>query len=291
MINVAPHYCPLCRSTNVQLKFTKQQIRYYSCPDCGFVFSQPDQNYNLSNTITDFEPAYLDYFSEKKHDEKNHAALVQLLKKYKDLSNARIMDVGCGSGKFVRYLRRHGYTAFGLEPSSALFNTFLKNDQFFFQSSVHEFLKAHPADKFDVIIVADVLEHIEDPASFVFEISSMLLPDGILFISTPDTKSSFAKLAGKKWHYYNKYHLSLFSMSNLKDLAARHNLSSLASGYITRYQSLHYIFKYAFNFILHKKFGALSFLSRINVPINLYDNIYGVFKKNRDQTKMKCFGP
>lgn len=270
--------CPLCFGRDIVQLFSKQGILYYKCRSCGFVFSQPDNNPNLTNTIADYEPAYLDYFNEKIHDKKNHDLLVGLIEKQRKLEGARILDVGCGSGKFVKYLRTKGYAAFGLEPSRALYDAFLSRD-YFFNTTISDFLIHHPGEEFDIIIVSDVLEHIDKPLPFIKDIRSIMSDGAILFISTPDTSSLLARLSGKSWHYYNRYHLSLFSKANLIDTGAKNGVTAVSSGTVTRYQSIYYVIKYLFNFILHKKGFVPKFLSRMHLPINLFDNMYVIFKK------------
>lgn len=277
-----PVQCPLCGGDGIRYRFTKQDIPHYSCTSCAFVFSRPAINPNLANAIKDYEPAYLDYFKEKSHDIKNHAALEHLLRKHISLSDTRILDVGCGSGRFVHYLRNRGYEASGLEPSKALYDAFLQGDHFF-NDNLSGFIDRHPHQRFDVIIVADVLEHIEEPGSFIKDICSLLSPGGVVFISTPDTGSVFAKWAGRRWHYYNKYHLSLFNGENLISVFGRHSLSRIDSGKVTRHQSVYYIIQYLLNFIMHRKGSAPAFLKRMIIPVNLLDNMYVIFKKENGQ--------
>jgi 2-polyprenyl-3-methyl-5-hydroxy-6-metoxy-1,4-benzoquinol methylase len=277
-----PLDCPLCSGKNVVHLFVKQDIPYYKCRDCSFIFSRAENNPNLTNAIEDYEPAYMDYFSEKPHDKRNHEWIIKILAKHKALRASRILDIGCGSGKFVQYLEEKGYEVFGLEPSKALFDTFLHADHFF-NLTASQYLKQSPSDKFDIIIISDVLEHVDDPLSFLRDVRSMMSPDGILFISTPDTGSSFARIAGKNWHYYNKYHLSLFSRSNLANAVRGIGLTPRSFGHVTRFQSMDYIIKYLFNFILHKKGAAPGFLGRLHLPVNLFDNMYIVFGNAEDQ--------
>jgi 2-polyprenyl-3-methyl-5-hydroxy-6-metoxy-1,4-benzoquinol methylase len=271
--------CPLCNSLQTKSLFNKQGSPFYSCTACTFVFSKPLNNPNFSNTIKDFEPAYLNYLNQQLHDKKNHDALIKKLSRHADIKTSSILDIGCGSGKFVQYLRGKGYDAYGLEPSEALFNNFLKDHGHFYNVDVHAFRQQHPGRQFSIITIADVLEHIEDPQSFIKEVSHLLSPGGVVFISTPDVRSLFARMAGKGWHYYNRYHLSLFSKKTLSQLMESHGFSVLMLKHLTRYQSLYYIIKYGMNFMLRTERGVPRFLSGINVPVNLHDNMYGVFSK------------
>lgn len=271
-----PPRCPLCNSEKTILLFIKQQSPHYRC-ECGFVFATPPSNANLQNELKDFEPAYLNYLGDQLHDKKNHEALLKKLSKYKALDGCTILDIGCGSGKLVKYLRSKGLEAYGLEPSSALFDTFLKNEPYFFKGEVNGFISQNTDKRFDFIIAADVLEHVEQPVPFMQDIAGILSPGGVLFISTPDAKSVFARLAGRRWHYYNRYHLSLFSPQNLKKLGEDRGLRLAEAGHLTRYQSLYYVIKYGWNFLLQTDKGVPRFLKLVNFPVNLWDNQYGVF--------------
>lgn len=269
--------CPLCNTANSKFLFNKQQSPHYQCDKCGFVFARPDTNANLQNELKDFEPAYLNYLGDQLHDKKNHEALLKKLARCKSPEGCKILDIGCGGGKLVRYLRAKGLEAYGLEPSHALFDTFLKNEPFFFKGDVQDFIIKNPGTKFDVIIASDVLEHIPEPVPFMQQLAAMLTSGGILFISTPDAGSFFARMAGRRWHYYNRYHLSLFSQQTLARLCKANGLTRIEAGHVTRYQSLFYVIKYGWNFLLRTDKGVPGFLKSINFPVNLYDNQYAVF--------------
>ena len=271
-------HCKLCNDASISFLFDKQGVSYFQCSSCKFIFSDSG-NPNLTNRLKDFEPAYIDYLKEKSIDNNNHLFILNKLSKQQDLTGKTFLDIGCGSGKFVKFLQSKGFDAYGIEPSHALFESFLQQDPSFFKGDVLDFSLSNPGRKFDVIIVSDVLEHVEDPARFFEKINQLLSPGGLLFISTPDTNSFLAKAFGKRWHYYNKYHLSIFSRSNIFQLAKRSKLSVISSGTVTRYHSLYYITRYALNFILHRDMKVPNILSRFALPVNLLDNVYVVCRR------------
>jgi len=254
--------------------FEKDGIPHLKCRHCGFIRSHPQHNPNLTNVIAQFEPAYLEYLRPQPHDAKNFEWLISKIKKHKDLAGCRILDAGCGSGKFVRYLRRQGYAAYGLEPSKALYDQFLSGEEPFFHGTLTEH---NVQQRFDIITIIDVLEHIDDPQLFVKAVTERLAPGGLVFISTPDSSSLPARLLKKRWHYYNRYHLSLFSRDNLRGLMAQHGFAQVDGGYVARYHSVHYMLQYMLNFVMRKKAESPRFLQGRVVRVNLFDNMYGAF--------------
>src|SRR5205814_675067 len=56
----------------------------------------------------------------------------------------------------------------------------------------------HPAE--DGIVTAfDIIEHVEDPVTFLEEIAGMLVPGGGVVLTTPDTGHALRYLMGKRW--------------------------------------------------------------------------------------------
>ena len=68
--------------------------------------------------------------------------------------------------------------------------------------------------------------------------SALLRKGGLLLISTPDVGSVFARLSGKRWHYYNEYHLSYFSRITIRRLAAEAGLREVGFTRLPRLKSL-----------------------------------------------------
>jgi SAM-dependent methyltransferase len=273
--------CPIGCSGHVEPLFEKLGIPYFRCSVCGFVFSKPAVNANFANDIADYEPAYLQYFADSLEDQWNHTAVMRWVERIHPVAGRRVLDIGSGSGKFVRYLRRAGADAYGLEPASPLFERYLAGEPFFIPRTVEEFAASTDTDPFDLIFACDVIEHVERPDHFLRDTATMLRPGGVLFVSTPDVGSLFARVCGRRWHFYNRYHLSYLSPTTIRALAARSGLREVGCAYLPRMKSVGFVLSYFANFVLgmeRANFGKR--LEGVAVPLNLYDTMSIAFEKS-----------
>lgn len=111
---------------------------------------------------------------------------------------ARILDIGCGNGRFLGYLIPQGYQAFGIELSG-------KSAERAVAISGLE-LSTEPLsegmfgpDFFDAISLWHVFEHLTQPKQTLEIIDSILKPGGYLFLSLPNIESWQSRLFKGKW--------------------------------------------------------------------------------------------
>jgi SAM-dependent methyltransferase len=99
------------------------------------------------------------------------------------------LDVGSGSGNFLRCLREAGFQVFGVEPSltgSTYARTVHGVETF--HGTVEGFVASGAARDFDVVTLLNVLEHLKDPASILGMLRPRLHRGGILVIVVPDAR-------------------------------------------------------------------------------------------------------
>lgn len=267
--------CPLCGSSHVRLRFTKQAVDYRSCADCSFRFATPDVNPNLANVLDDYEDAYLQYLQPDAADAANFDALYRWMSAFAPIEGGRVLDVGSGSGKLVRHLRGRGVDARGIEPSRALFDRFLANDAAFEMATVDAV-----RGRFAVITAFDVIEHVADPHAFLSAIVDRLADEGTLFLSTPDVESAVARAFGRRWHFYYPYHLSYFGPKTLRRLAGAHGMRVVSVTHRGRLRSMGYVIRYIAEFIAGGAAPAWARrFDRRYMPINLFDTMYVVLRR------------
>jgi 2-polyprenyl-3-methyl-5-hydroxy-6-metoxy-1,4-benzoquinol methylase len=265
--------CRLCDSTGTALMFEKEGVEYFRCLACRLVFSATSANPNLENLIEDYEPSYVDYLRETPEDAAHFRSLLAWMGRFTSVEGRRLLDVGSGGGKWVRHLRRQSVEARGLEPSRALYQHFLARDAFFSPDFPENFASSH-AEAFDIATAFDVLEHVERPGPFLEALARMLRPGGLLFISTPDVSSLLARVAGKRWHYYNRYHLCFFDRQTLSSAAQARGLRPIGFSRRGRHKSLRYLFRYWNDFVLKTTaVRASSSLPDVVLPVNLFDTM------------------
>jgi SAM-dependent methyltransferase len=123
---------------------------------------------------------------------------VALMRRLTGLRGGLVLEVGCGSGLFLRYLRKSGYAVEGVETS--------KTDVMYarerFGLTVFEgTLETLPLElgHYDAVVMVNVLEHIPDPAATVARIHSLLKPGGWVVLVLPVIDSGQARWLGARW--------------------------------------------------------------------------------------------
>jgi SAM-dependent methyltransferase len=132
----------------------------------------------------------------------------------------RLLDVGCGHGLLLDEARRRGYEVEGLEISEGAAAHAGGRLGLPVREVPLETLGAQDEARWDVVVLADVLEHLEDPAAALARCHALLTPGGELVVVTPDPSSRAARLAGSRWWGYLPAHTILLPRATLRDLVA-----------------------------------------------------------------------
>lgn len=97
-----------------------------------------------------------------------------------------ILDVGCGTGLNASVLREMGHTVVGVDLSPVAIEKFTALG---FEGHVCDIVEGLPFDddRFDLVYASEVIEHVNDTASFLAELTRVLSPGGRLVLSTPNS--------------------------------------------------------------------------------------------------------
>lgn len=225
--------CQLCGSTRSEGKFDDPPFSVRTCSDCGLVYVTPrllgealDAVYGETYWKSDNpkQRGYADYAREGPLYLKTFRRRMRLVRRWLP-KRARVLDVGCAAGYFLRVVQQEGHEVWGVELSPAIATeavAHLGADRIHIGTLDHavEAMDFQPGS-FDLITLWDVIEHIPDPQSVLRRIRDLLAPNGRLLLETQNVASRWARLLGRRWHHYKHqehlYHFTPTTIGRLLD--------------------------------------------------------------------------
>ncbi|MBN1873343.1 MAG: class I SAM-dependent methyltransferase [Anaerolineae bacterium] len=183
------------------------------CQQCGLVYATPRRReqdvLELYETVEDAL-----YIEEREGRILTFNTHLRKLESFTGAPNHRaLLDVGAYLGVFVDVATRHGWDAWGVEPSKwAVTQARAQGLQMHLGTLEQTKL---PANSFSVVTMWDVIEHLPNPLRTLHEAARVLEPQGWLVVHTMDIESVFARLMGKRWPWLMEMHLYYFSRRTL----------------------------------------------------------------------------
>lgn len=130
---------------------------------------------------------------------------------------AKLLDVGFGDGIFLQTAKQIGWDVKGVDFDPNVVANAKKNGLDVFCGGVEIFIGQE--NKFDVITMSHVIEHVYDPVSTLKICFSLLKPGGQLWIETPNINSYGYKNFGQNWRGIEApRHLTIFTNKSLDSL-------------------------------------------------------------------------
>ena len=105
-----------------------------------------------------------------------------------------ILDVGAGTGEFLKVCKNNSWNVFGTEPDNDARNAAAKKG-IVLEEDVSKFSN----QKFEIITLWHVLEHVENLPEFISNLNNMLSDFGRLIIAVPNFRSEDAKYYKEFW--------------------------------------------------------------------------------------------
>lgn len=193
---------------------------------------------NLNNKLNPTEKHFDKIFAEKAEIEyqldirkmgPKDKRIVDLLKKY-GVKGKNCLDVGPGTGRWIKFLRQMGagsITAIDISDQAIdkcrplcdeIKKINIEKERFDLNSN-----------SFDIVISFEVLEHLYDPAHYLSEILRVMVDDALLVMSTPNMTSLISRirmLLGKLPVAVasDPTHVRFYRKKDIKDLFKKFNL-------------------------------------------------------------------
>jgi 2-polyprenyl-3-methyl-5-hydroxy-6-metoxy-1,4-benzoquinol methylase len=182
------------------------------CKRCSLSFTNPRPD---AVSIHPFYPE--DYRCHQRQTGKRyrrHNAHVQLLPPH---GQRRLLDVGCGAGRFLERMHALGWNVIGLDTSEV---AVARIRECGFNAHVGTLPQSQWSDaSFDAITLWQSLEHMHQPLEALQEVHRLLTPAGTLIVAVPNFDSWAALHFGSDWYGLDlPRHLTHFTPETLRGM-------------------------------------------------------------------------
>jgi 2-polyprenyl-3-methyl-5-hydroxy-6-metoxy-1,4-benzoquinol methylase len=171
-------HCELCD------KFLEiNDSEFYYCEDCDLWTADKNKKDVKRMYTKEYQSASILHHSVnelKKQWESN----IDLIRKYK--KNCKALEIGFRDGVSILALQDAGFDTYGFDISDSSKELAISNgvheDKIFISEELYY---ANIDQKFDVITIREVIEHVSDPDKLLSTCYSLLNKNGVIFIQTP----------------------------------------------------------------------------------------------------------
>jgi 2-polyprenyl-3-methyl-5-hydroxy-6-metoxy-1,4-benzoquinol methylase len=217
--------CPICY-TEVEERnlketyvspYNNQEYKRYECPNCDGHWWEPLKIIPefYENEVFEGYDAFHERVGTRLGEP--HKAF---FKRFPSNVRGKLLDVGCGNGRFLRYVKEQGFEVWGIDFDKKSVENVKRNlgiDTVFAMSleEFYEYAKEKNL-KFDVITFFEVLEHQDKPREFLEMVKGLLKEGGYIAGSVPNRESMFIEIFLDNYIDYPPHHFLRFSKSSLE---------------------------------------------------------------------------
>tara|TARA_B100000768_G_scaffold166704_1_gene170285 strand:+ start:694 stop:1419 length:726 start_codon:yes stop_codon:yes gene_type:complete len=154
----------------------------------------------------------------------------------------RVLDLGCASGEMTYWASEKAAKVVGIDynqPHITFAKENYKRDNLsFYCQEAHDYLTSTD-EQFDVMILENVLEHLDNPSEFIGRFSRFFK---FIYIELPDFDKNYLNHYRKDFNlpliYTDSDHVSEFNRFDLVEILEKNNLTVVHSFYIHGFQKL-----------------------------------------------------
>jgi SAM-dependent methyltransferase len=276
--------CPACAMQTLHSAlWIKNGCQILKCEECGLGSAtassfSPSSYYTRAYFEGRHPDGYADYIGSEPVIRDEFRGIVNRLREV--IPTGKLFEIGSAYGFFLMEAQPY-YQAHGVEiaEDAAAFARARGLDVQSGAATRQTFEEIGPVD---VVVMLDVIEHLENPASVLQLCAEYLRPDGVIFVTTGDFGSLFAKLSGKRWRLMTPpQHLWYFTKYSISKMAERY-------GFALEH-FVHPWKKVPASLILYQigrmsgislSTEGLSVFNHIGLPINLFDAMSLILRKS-----------
>lgn len=220
--------CYNCGSREISNSFTVNRFRHVRCKNCSMVYVTPRLKTSIVQNLYNESP-YTEFYRIKLIPAVNYRRNVLGVNKYKQIAKyfstpGKILDIGSGIGEVLSVFQENNWDSTGIEFNEFAADysrkTFGLN---IISQSIYEF---SPSQKYDLITLWGVLEHLYEPVKILSKLHELLTDDGILVLEVPSADSVLVRYYERSQRPVDRIiegdrHIMLFSVRSFVEMTEK----------------------------------------------------------------------
>ena len=220
--------CYNCGSTEIISSFIVNRFRHVRCKNCDMVYVSPRLKSSIVDSLYNEKP-YTEFYKIKLIPSIDYRRNVLAVNKYNQIAKyfnkpGKVLDIGSGLGEVLSVFQENNWDCTGVE-----FNEFAANYSRkafglnIINRSIYDF---DLSEKYDVIMLWGVLEHLYEPLQILKKVYSLLKDDGILLLEVPSAASVLVRYYEKSLRPVDRIiegdrHIMLFSIQSFIEMPGK----------------------------------------------------------------------
>ena len=144
-----------------------------------------------------------------------------------------VCEIGCGDGRRLLRFRAEGFSVTGVEPDPKARARAKEALGAVYEGTAEDLPHCIASTQYDVVLMCHVLEHCLDINRAIASAKTLLKPDGIFIVETPNNRALGFQVDRGEWPWADiPRHLNFFTPSSLERALAKHGLEVRSRSYV-----------------------------------------------------------
>jgi len=164
------------------------------------------------------------YIKTKKTIAKSQYNFIKNFSKMDFKEKKSILEIGCGTGELLKLFKIEGWDIKGIEPDYSLSEYARNSNKLDVETSIFK-LDNFLENRFDIIALSHVFEHLANPIEFLKQIESIMEENSIVFIELPN--DNYKKIETMIRLNSTSSHLYFYNIDSLRQIFKKNGFKEI----------------------------------------------------------------
>lgn len=217
--------CPACLNDKSVEVGAKNNYLIKQCAGCRTLYAEVA--FEDEQTAGEVQDLYDHYYDRAEFS--LHPAVAISLQKVMDSfkgfrRTGKLLDIGFGEGGLLSVAEKNNWECYGTELSPQALKYGAGRNWTVSKDALDD--ERFPKEGFDVVTLIELIEHVPNPDDFLQTARALLRPGGLLYLTTPNTRSINRRWLGVGWSVVSPpEHITIWSPTGIKKALERNNFS------------------------------------------------------------------